>query len=124
MAGATEECRSCHAPVWWAQKFPVELNDSGLPKTMPVNPDSLDDPKGNVEVWTEKVIPVVDGGHAWVMHFRYLRKGQEPEPGHRRAASHFSTCPEAGQWRRKPATAGRGWPKGSNGEAANAGGAG
>jgi len=120
----SEECRSCQVEIWWAQKSPLELNDNGLPKTIPVNTDSLDTPNGSIEVWTEKVIPSVDGGHAWVMHFRYLKKGEEPQPGHRRAVSHFATCAQADSWRRRPAAGKAGWPRGSNGEAANSGGGG
>lgn len=116
---ATEECSSCHAPVYWCVKDPVELNDRGLPKTNPVNADSIGDPKGNLEVWSEPVIPTTTSEPAYVLKFRYLRRGEVPADGHKRAVSHFATCPEANQWRRnRPAPSG-GWPQGSNGEAAN-----
>ena len=87
MAG--EECRSCRAPVTWAEKFPAELNDRGLPKTVPVDAGSHDDPNGTLAVWR-------DGG---VLRARYLKKGEEPAQGQHRGISHFATCPSAAQWR-------------------------
>jgi len=103
------ECASCHQEIDWAEKFPVELNDRGLPKTIPVNHNSADDPAGTIEVWRESVT-VAEGppdGYV-VLYARYLKKGESPAPGHHRGVSHFATCPQAGQWRsRKPSTSRR-----------------
>lgn len=96
------ECGSCHAEVDWAQKFPLELNDKGLPKAVPVNHGSAGDPAGKLEVWREPVIGTADGRQAaTVLYFRYLKKDETPAPGHHRGVSHFGTCPDAGSWRRK-----------------------
>lgn len=97
---ATEECRSCHAPVYWCEKFPVEVNDKGMPKSVPIDAGSVGDPKGNIEVWTEPVIATTAGEPAYVKRFRYLRKGTAPADGHHRAVSHYATCPDAAKWRR------------------------
>lgn len=102
------ECASCHAEIDWAEKFPMELNDKGLPKTIPVNHDSVDDPAGKIEVWSEPVIPVNGGAPARVLYARYLNKSHpHPQPGHHRGVSHFATCPQAGQWRSNPKAAQR-----------------
>lgn len=93
-----EECRSCKAEIWWVEKTPVELNDKGLPKTIPINADSVDDPKGNIEIWSEVIS--ADNGHLRAYRGRYLKKGEVPAEGHHRGISHFSTCPQAGKWRR------------------------
>jgi hypothetical protein len=94
-----QECNSCRAPIWWCEKQPTELNDRGLPKMAPIDHASVGDPNGNIEVWSTEVIPVKDGEPVRALFFRYLRKGQQPAEGHKRAISHFATCPEAGQWR-------------------------
>lgn len=115
-----DECRSCHAPIDWASKWPEEFNEHGKQKTMPINHDSVDDPKGNIEVWREPIIPTTTDAPAMVLRFRYLRKGERPTPGHHRGISHYATCPQAGQWRKQPGQQhASGWPPGSNGEAAN-----
>lgn len=115
---ATEECRSCRAPIYWCEKFPVELNDKRMPKTMPINADSIGDPTGKVEVWSEPVIPTTEGRPAYVLHFRYLNQTHPvPDEGHKRAISHFATCKQADSWRNNPRST-SGWPAGSNGEAA------
>jgi hypothetical protein len=117
-----DECRSCHAPIDWATKWPEEFNEAGKPKVMPIDHDSVDDPKGKLEVWSELVFKSVDDVSVTVLRFAYLKQGSAPTEGHHRGVSHYATCPQAGQWRtRKPsAQASRsGWPDGSNGEAAN-----
>lgn len=96
-----EECRSCHAEIDWAVKYPEEFKPNGDPKTIPVNHDSVDDPKGNLEVWREPGLPTLDGQEQPRLLARYLRKGQEPAEGHHRGVSHFATCPEADRWRRE-----------------------
>lgn len=102
-----EACRSCGAAIDWCVKFPEEMNAQGMPKTMPVNHDSWDDPKGNIVAWRGEPLLLGDGtpGPA-VTYFRYLKKGEEPKDGEHRGISHFATCRDAGQWRRnqKPRT--------------------
>jgi hypothetical protein len=104
MPDPTPECGSCHAPVYWCVKSPEELQDKGpnrgKPKTAPVDVASVGAADGKLEVWSEPVIPVRDGGAAYVLRFRYLKRGEEPAEGHKRATSHFATCPDAGSWRR------------------------
>jgi hypothetical protein len=111
------ECGSCHQEVWFCEKFPAELNDRGLPKTVPVNADSIydpadpgkgGDPRGTMEVWSER-IPTDGGSPLWALFCRYLNQSHpSPAPGHKRAVSHFATCPQAGQWRsRQPSTSRR-----------------
>jgi hypothetical protein len=95
---------------------------TGKPKMIPVNADSFDDPKGNIEVWRQDIIPTTDGKSAWVLYARYLNKGHpQPDAGRKRAVNHFATCAQANLWRDggdgKPRDTG--WPAGSNGEAAN-----
>lgn len=113
----SQECNSCHVPIWWATKFPEELNDKGLPKTIPVNHDSLmikpfGDPKGTIEVWhSEPVIPVKDGEPVTVLYGRYLKKPEidtVPAAGRRRGVSHFATCRDSAQWRAKKPAQGSG----------------
>jgi hypothetical protein len=97
---STAECTSCHAPVYWCVKTPEELNGKGLPKAVPVDVASVGSDEGNLEVWSDPVIPVRPGGAAYVLRFRYLRKGEAVDPARKRATSHFATCPDAGKWRR------------------------
>lgn len=118
-----EECRSCHAPIDWASKWPEEFNEQGKQKMMPIDHDSVDDPKGNLEVWREPIIPSKAGEPATVLRFRYIQRGREIERGHHKGISHYATCPQAKNWRKgdqpaKDAQAAS-WPPGSNGEAAN-----
>lgn len=79
------ECTTCHAEVDWA------LSIDGT-KRNPIDHGSADAPKGNLEVW-------YDGQH--VLRYRYLRRGEEPGYGRHRGMSHFSTCPDADQHRRR-----------------------
>lgn len=97
------ECASpgCRQAIDWAEKFPLELDNAGRPKTIPVNHDSADDPTGNIEVWRQE-IKTAGGATVQVLYARYLRKGQEPEPGHHRGISHFATCPDRDRYRRNP----------------------
>lgn len=127
----SEECRSCGAPIDWASKFPEEFNDQGKQKMMPIDHDSVDDPKGNIEVWREPIIPTKTDAPATVLRFRYLRKGEVPQRGRHRGISHYATCPQADKWRSQPKQQQHNqhmqsrpqdcnrWPPGSNGEAAN-----
>lgn len=97
-----QECNSCHAPIWWCEKSPVEINPkNNQPKMAPVDHGSIGAPDGRLEVWSEPVIPVKDGEPVRALYFRYLRQGEEPAEGHKRATSHFATCPDADKWRQK-----------------------
>lgn len=81
----TEPCRSCHAPIDWAQPPP------GSPgKPHPVNHDSAGN--GNLEIWRDP-----DS----TLRYRVLRQDEQPAPGHHRGTSHFATCPHAGTWRKQ-----------------------
>lgn len=114
---ATAECSSCHAGIHWCEKDPLELNDRGLPKMVPVDAGTVGQ-EGKLEVWSVLVMPNPNGADAYALKFRYLKKGEVPAEGHSYATSHFATCPEAKEWRGKPRSA-AGWPDGSNGAAAN-----
>lgn len=94
-----QECRSCGHGIYWCEKSPPELNDRGQVKTIPINADSVNDPKGNIEIWSEQI--PAQGGTATLRAFyaRYLKKGADPAPGHSRGISHFATCPQSGKWR-------------------------
>jgi hypothetical protein len=110
-----DECRSCHAPIDWATKWPEEFKcahkppcapqrdeppcEHARPKTMPIDHDSVDDPKGNLEVWSELVFKSVQDVSVTVLRFRYLKQGESPTEGKHRGISHYATCPQAGQWR-------------------------
>jgi hypothetical protein len=94
-----DECRSCHAPIDWATKWPEEFKPDGQPKRVPVDHDSVDDPKGNLEVWSDTVWQSVDDVNVTVVRFRYLLKGETPRDGHHRGVSHFATCPQSARWR-------------------------
>ena len=76
-------CKSCHAPVWWAE------SENG--KRMPVNPEPVED--GNVVV--------LRPGHGLAPPVvRVLGPGEmlldEPD----RFVSDFATCSRADEWRR------------------------
>lgn len=101
------ECDSCHTEIGWAEKTPVELTEYGRPKMIPVDAASIGDPAGRIEIWQVPVIPLASGnGHAPAWLGRYLRKGEVPAPGHTTAVTHFATCPQANQWRRRSTRSG------------------
>ena len=78
-------CRACHAEIWWAE------TEQG--KRMPVDADPS--PDGNVAVVREgagEAPPVV----------RVLPAGDLPLNLVVLYTSHFATCPNASQHRRKP----------------------
>jgi hypothetical protein len=86
-----EECRSCHAEVYWALPADPESTSNG----MPLEKAALGDPAGNVDTWRDS---------QGVLRYRYIRKAEmsaELPEGHLRAVSHFATCSEAASWRRK-----------------------
>lgn len=95
----SEMCRSCHAPIDWAYKELTEgVTADGYigerPKSNPIDHGSVDDPAGNLAVWR-------DG--QGVLRYRYLRKGDELRPGEHRGISHFATCKDREQWRKREA---------------------
>lgn len=89
-------CSSCQRPILWAQLIDeygdrVMNDDTGRPKSMPVDPDPV--PHGNVRLFDRhgaivaRVLPKAELEAARAAHAR-LR------------VSHFSTCPNAPQHRR------------------------
>lgn len=86
-----ELCRSCHAEIDWAYSVNA---DAEKEKGNPINHDSVDDPNGNLAVWRDS---------QRVLRYRYLRKGEllRTSPKEHRGISHFATCPNAKEWRKK-----------------------
>jgi hypothetical protein len=82
-----EMCRSCKGDIDWA------MSEDGL-KRNPIDHASADREDGNLLVWRD------NGG---ILRYKYRRKGVDPGPGEHTAISHYATCPEAGQWRRRRA---------------------
>lgn len=76
-----ERCRSCGALIYWA------TTDKG--RSMPI--DATPCPEGNV-LLTRR-------GEA--LKARVLAAGEEVEPGRNRWVSHYATCEQADQWRRR-----------------------
>lgn len=75
--GVITECRSCHGPIVWC------LTERG--KRMPV--DAVPVESGTfVKVATQDGSPVMSARHA---------------PEGARYTSHFATCPDAADWRRR-----------------------
>ena len=72
-------CRSCKAPVLWA------VTERGRP--MPVDPDRV--PNGNLNL--------LDDEHGGAP----LAVVVKPDPAVERYVSHFATCPQRGDWRRR-----------------------
>lgn len=97
----TEECRSCHKPVYWAEKVPFEINPKNhQPKTIPVDADSIGVSDGKVITWAETV--KFGDREVRILKFRYVSRTSEPLRGNERyAVSHFATCPDREKWRRK-----------------------
>lgn len=83
MGEAPSRCRSCGAPIVWA------TTPAG--KLIPLDPQPVDD--GNLAVHRDE-----DGIH---LYARVLKKGEEPAEHERRGVSHFTTCPQADQHRRR-----------------------
>lgn len=71
-------CRSCHAPILWAESV-------GSHKRMPL--DAAPSPEGTVYLSAEP-----DGK----TYARVMNKGRFPEM----RTSHFATCPDAAKWRK------------------------
>jgi len=82
-------CKSCFIKIDWATV-------DG--KTVPLDHASAGSPEGNIAV---RRMP---GG---TLKGRYLKRGEQPEPGEVRGISHYATCPQAAEWRERK-TAGRG----------------
>jgi len=70
----TGECRSCHAPILWS------MTPKG--KRIPLDPEPVD--RGNIDIGEDGIARV-----ALV------------ETGKMRHVSHFTTCPDAPQHRRR-----------------------
>jgi len=88
----TEPCKSCGAPVIWAQTvagkaMPVDAEPSEVAGNIALAPYAGIDPKAAPLRPLAKVIP-------WSARCQFtdLR------------ASHFVTCPQAGSWRKRKAT--------------------
>lgn len=88
-------CRSCNAPIRWV------LTGDG--KRMPLDLEPVE--TGNVEVVGETRRHLEDGGIEVTPVVRVLKKGEgETLPGlapPERYVSHFATCPNAAQHRRR-----------------------
>lgn len=84
-AGHIDQCRSCRASIYWCT--------TDRDKPMPV--DAWPDPdRGNVSIYPEKGqmrAVVVHRSQAEAMRARGLQLH----------TSHFSSCPNANQWRKK-----------------------
>lgn len=78
-------CRSCQAEIDWA------VTDPGR-KAMPVDHGSADDPAGNLAVWR-------DG--EGTLRCRVLRKGEDPAAGQLRGQSHWASCPQSAEHKRR-----------------------
>lgn len=76
-------CSSCHRTVWWVKVLPNK-------KRMPLDPHPVDD--GNVVI-VERAPDVVA---------RVLTKEEPRFDDVSRYVSHFSTCPNAAEHRKKP----------------------
>jgi hypothetical protein len=111
----SEECRSCGAPIDWAQ--PVDPTK----KAQPVDHASAGREGGRLAVWRDK---------QGVLRFHHISKANPLKPGEILGTSHWGTCKQAAQWRghgrQDPASPARTvtpgeeqWPAGRNGEAAN-----
>jgi hypothetical protein len=72
----------------------VEIDWATLPsgKTLPLDRVSAGRPGGNLAVRRH------DDGKLTV---RYLKRSEEPEPGEIRGVSHFASCEQASDWRRR-----------------------
>lgn len=81
LAMAGEPCRSCSAPVVWC--------DTSRGKSMPV--DAAPTPGGNLLLEQRP-------GRAPLVHVLGLDAAAAREDLHK---SHFVTCPQAGQWRKR-----------------------
>lgn len=77
-------CRSCSADVWWG------INERGG-RGNPLDPEPV--PDGNIII-----VRIEADGRPLI---RYLKKDEEVETGVDRYVSHFSTCPDAEDWRKK-----------------------
>lgn len=85
---ATEECRSCNAPILWCQPLDPAKSSN------PVQLTYVGRPGGNLVVWQ------AEGTGVWM--FRYLRKADRDVPlaaGEQLAISHYAKCPQADEWR-------------------------
>lgn len=80
-------CRTCHQAIWWAQ--------TGSGRRIPIDPEPV--PDGNVVVEHPG-----DHGEAMVTVLGRPEEQQLYADVGPRYQSHFATCPQAAQHRRKP----------------------
>lgn len=81
---AEVECRSCGAAIVWAV----------LPSGKAVPLDAQPVVGGNVAAYRD---------HTGTLQARVLKAGEEPAAVEHRGVSHFATCPNAHEHRRRPA---------------------
>jgi hypothetical protein len=82
-----DRCRSCQAGIEWAK------TDAGsVPMPVDWKNYAADDTRANVAVRRD------DAG---LLHARVLGKGEGILPSEQRTTSHFATCPNADQHRRR-----------------------
>lgn len=86
--GKRTQCRSCDAPIIWGVNV-----DSG--KGIPLDPVPVQDGK-LVECYDEVSRPDSDQ-----IPVRHIRRDDQIEPWQTQYNSHFSTCPDADDWREK-----------------------
>lgn len=72
------ECRSCHAPIYWA------LTAAG--RSIPVDADPVQVPRGGFVLLLEQ----------GKLQARY----RHAHEGERLYVAHFTTCPQRNEWRR------------------------
>jgi hypothetical protein len=94
-------CRSCSAPIFWAQlvdeRGEVVLKADGNPKAIPVDAEPSE--KGNVQLaarGTGIVARVLGNEQAKQVRDAAWALGGK----HTLRLAHFASCPQAGEWRR------------------------
>lgn len=96
-----QRCRSCSAPIWWAQvideKGEVQRKPDGKPRVMPV--DFAPSEKGTVALARRGATVV-----ARVLGAEQAQKIRDTawalKGTHTLRTAHFATCPQADSWRR------------------------
>lgn len=80
---------NCRAPYLMAEMDPTDRQP--VPRNHPVNPDSIG-VRGTL---------ALRQGTGGLWFGRYLTRARPLEPGEQLAESHYSTCPDAGRFRRQ-----------------------
>jgi hypothetical protein len=88
-------CAACPTDIDWAVS-PEPNPATGRVSRMPVDHDSAGHPTGNLAVWRNP--------QTKTLHFRVLRKGEEPGPGEIRGMSHYATCADPARFRDRART--------------------